>query len=768
MSDTAAPRRPGRVLLIVGAVSAGLVLVVGVFLGYKMSQVPRDSLDPLEPGALTVDVTPDEPVRFGPFTAAISVGDQPGIVITQGTDGRVVWRSVPGVAFVGAGVGSVDFTEHLGYFWADVSRDAEMTEQSIADVSRQPRRLVISGTVSGDGRSAPYTMSFQRVVKAVGVTALGIRLDVGATSGGPVSSVLLTGSSEGEAVHGLGEQYRNGDLTGSVIPILPREQGMGRGEQPISVLADLTNWAGGNQTTTYAAWPAYVTDMNRALTFDDVPESGVFTVADLSQPGQISLEAWGPALRVEALAASTTEELLRQRAAGMRRPGLADWVQRGAVLGLQGGTQRVRRIVGQMQEAGTELSAVWLQDWTGKRQTSFGDRLWWTWQLDRTRYPGWDEMVADFREQDIQVLTYMNPWLVDPTPKQDGQPDRNLYAEAEAAGYVVRTSDGEPYLMDQNGFDAVLVDFTNPAARDWYAEIIADEVLGAGASGFMADFGEALPYDAVLAEGSPATEHNRWPQLWAETVREGCQRAGQPNCVTFMRAAFLGSAEYVPLMWAGDQMVDFSAGDGLASAIFGMLDSGVSGMPLTHSDIGGYTSINAVVKNYVRPPDLNQRWAEMQSLAVLMRTHEGNRPAENAQVYDTPESRAAFARSSQLYAALYDYRRTVIEAATRDGIPAMRPMWMHGIGDPGGYNSTQFFLGDHLLVAPVTQEGATTVDVEFPAGTWIHVLTGQTYIGSQTTEVDAPLGTPAAFVQQGDATGEQILQSIRDAGLATD
>ena len=42
---------------------------------------------------------------------------------------------------------------------------------------------------------------------------------------------------------------------------------------------------------------------------------------------------------------------------------------------------------------------------------------------------------------------------------------------------------------------------------------------------------------------------------------------------------------------AGDQSVDFTIHDGLASVICGALSAGMMGCGLTHSDIGGYTSL---------------------------------------------------------------------------------------------------------------------------------------------------------------------------------
>ena len=75
---------------------------------------------------------------------------------------------------------------------------------------------------------------------------------------------------------------------------------------------------------------------------------------------------------------------------------MPSWVDRGAIVGIQGGTDVVRQRVAALQAAGVPLAGVWLQDWVGQRVTSFGSRLLWNWTLNTARYPGWDQMVADF------------------------------------------------------------------------------------------------------------------------------------------------------------------------------------------------------------------------------------------------------------------------------------------------------------------------------------------------------------------------------------
>jgi alpha-glucosidase len=46
------------------------------------------------------------------------------------------------------------------------------------------------------------------------------------------------------------------------------------------------------------------------------------------------------------------------------------------------------------------------------------------------------------------------------------------------------------------------LDFTNPAAVDFYKNIIKQNVLeGAASSGYMCDFGEYIPFDALMFDG---------------------------------------------------------------------------------------------------------------------------------------------------------------------------------------------------------------------------------------------------------------------------
>ena len=93
----------------------------------------------------------------------------------------------------------------------------------------------------------------------------------------------------------------------------------------------------------------------------------------------------------------------------------------------------------------------------------------------------------------------------------------------------------------------------------------------------------------------------------------------------------------------------------------------------------------------------------------------------------------------------------------------MRPTWMVF---PGTDADLQFFLGDHLLMAPVLAEGATSVECRSRPGTWVHALS-QTFQGDQTLTVPAPLDTPRRSCCRATRSASRCVEAGR-AGSESD
>jgi len=543
-----------------------------------------------------------------------------------------------------------------------------------------------------------------------------------------------------EHVWGGGEQMSYFDMRGRRFPLWTSEPGVGRDPtSEITFKANVKDKAGGDYYNTNYPQPTYVSSALYALHL----ETTAYSVFDFRQKGFHEIEVWAIPERLEFFAAPTFVELVEALSLRFgRQPPLPDWVYNGAIIGLKDGENSFARL-DTMLKAGVQVSALWCEDWVGLRQTSFGARLFWDWQANETRYPGLKEKIAELHDSGIRFLGYVNPYLCVDGP---------LFKVAEDKGYFATDGNGNTARVDFGEFDCGVVDFTNKAAADWFAEdIIGKNMLDFGLSGWMADFGEYLPIDVHLSNGIDAKlMHNAWPTLWAEVNAKAVASRGKTGeALFFMRAGFTGVQKHCPLLWGGDQSVDFSRHDGLVTVMCGALSSGLLGNAYHHSDIGGYTSLFG----NVRTPELLMRWAEMAAFTPVMRSHEGNRPRENMQLDQDPVVLSHFARMTRLYRHLAPYLKTLSAEAVARGLPVQRPLFLHYQHDRETYTIQDSYLyGADLLVAPVWKAGEENRVLYLPNGeTWVHVWSGEEFSGGIEVSVSTPLGRPAVFYKAGSA-----------------
>ena len=121
---------------------------------------------------------------------------------------------------------------------------------------------------------------------------------------------------------------------------------------------------------------------------------------------------------------------------------------------------------------------------------------------------GWNEMVTKWKTQDIRVLTYMSPFFSDPSAYSNSTTAfrHNFFQEGIDNHYFIQNTNNTTYLMYSLSIKFAMLDLTNPEAINWMKEIIIQQsVEEAGSSGWMCDFGEYLPFDAVLYSVSSNT-----------------------------------------------------------------------------------------------------------------------------------------------------------------------------------------------------------------------------------------------------------------------
>ena len=580
-----------------------------------------------------------------------------------------------------------------------------------------------------------------------------------------------------EKIYGMGEQFARDelDLKGRVIPALSQEGGVGRGHQPISSAVDTVSpGSAGSQDSTYYAAPHYLTSDLKSLFLEETD----YAVFDFSNFDVTRVRLFAPAMTARVLQGESPLELVERFTAWAgRMPTPPDWVAEGATVALAGDLDDSEEILADLVTADAAISAVWTQTWSGTSNTFIGEQVLWNWIQNPTRHPGWDAFVAKMRARDVRTLCYINPMLRD-LPGEGTEPRRDLYAEAGDGGYFVQKEDGSVYDIEVTAFTVGLLDLTNPAAVEWYKDIIKDEMIArAGCAGWMADFGESLPFDAVLHSGvSAATYHNQYPVDWIKLNREAVEEAGAlGDVLVFNRSGAARSPRHAMMLWQGDQLTTWDEHDGLVSALHGLINGGLSGISLNHSDVGGYTSLSRYGLGYERGAELLARWAEVSAFTAAMRTHQGNQPDSNAQIYTDAQATARFARMTRLFRALAFYRKQLYAEATDKGWPVVRHMLLHYPDDPRAWSADdQFMFGSEILVAPIESECLDPTrcrydrDVYLPAGRWVHFWNGRTYgsqdMGSEIT-IQAPIGQPVAFYREGSPIAAQLESNLLSENL---
>ena len=554
---------------------------------------------------------------------------------------------------------------------------------------------------------------------------------------------------EDECCWGCGEQMSYFNLRGRHFPIWTSEPGVGRDKSTyITWRSDVENKAGGDYYNTNFPQPTFVSSRHYYLHADTT----AYADFDFCHDTFHELQFWAVPKYIRIEAAETFPALLEKETAFLgRQAELPDWIYRGLIIGVQGGSERSFGLLDKTLEHNIPVAAVWCQDWCGKRVTSFGKRLQWDWHYHPDMYPDLPAEIEKLHARGIRFLGYINPYLV-----KDGE----LFREGIENNVFARRSDGSIYLVDFGEFDCGVVDLTDPKAYDWFKNrVIRECSLDIGIDGWMADFGEYLPTDDIVLHSgkSPMLEHNHWPALWAKCNYDAlCESGKLGDAVFFMRAGATGSQKYCTLLWAGDQSVDFSRHDGLCTTICAALSAGMCGCGLSHSDIGGYTSLFG----NVRTKELFLRWAEMAVFTPVMRTHEGNRPDDCFQYYDDEDCMQRLARLTAVHTALQPLLKQLVAENAHCGLPVQRPLFLHYEDDPRCFTEQfEYLLGPDVLVAPVWQEAQETRTVYLPEGEWVHLWSGRQFAKGEHT-VPAPLGEPPVFYR-GDSLSEPLLAQIR-------
>jgi alpha-glucosidase len=364
-----------------------------------------------------------------------------------------------------------------------------------------------------------------------------------------------------------------------------------------------------------------------------------------------------------------------------------------------------------------------------------------TW--DKNRFPDPKKMLANLAADGFKVVT-----IVDPGIKVD--PGYFVYEEGLKGNHFVKYPDGQPYVGEVWPGPSHFTNYTVPASRAWWGSLHKN-FLDQGIAGFWNDmnepavWGRAVPdvveFDENGKKVSQKKIHNVFGSLMAQTTYEGVRKL-QPNRRPFIltRAGFAGIQRY-SAVWTGDNVAN---AENLEMAIRMCQGMGLSGVPFVGSDVGGFFD--------TPKPELYARWIQAGVFTPFLRTHTVMN-SSNQEPWSFGDQVEEISRNYiSLRYRLMPYLYTAFKQSSDTGVPVMRPLFLEFPDDPECYqdqNNLQYFFGDDLLVAPVTQMGSSLRKVYLPAGRWTDFWSEKIYEGGQYLIVEAPLEQLPLFVRAG-------------------
>lgn len=273
----------------------------------------------------------------------------------------------------------------------------------------------------------------------------------------------------------------------------------------------------------------------------------------------------------------------------------------------------------------------------------------------------------------------------------------------EDKGYLVRKPNGEVWQTDFWQAGMGLVDFTNPAAREWFKDKVK-ALLNQGVDAIKTDFGERIPRDVVWYDGSPKLSmHNWYTQLYNQAVFEAIEETyGKGNACLYARSATVGGQQQ-PVHWGGDCESTFN----------GMAQSLRAGLSLTSSGFGFWSHGIGGFEGAFPDPAVYKRWVAFGMLGSHSRLH-GSTVYRVPWLFDEEDEKNGVAlvpgqtavdvvrEFTKLKLELMPYVYQLGLQPHVNGTPVMRSMFVEFPDDPACRTlDRQYMFGPSMLVVPV-------------------------------------------------------------------
>ncbi|KAL9644012.1 hypothetical protein ABK040_005480 [Willaertia magna] len=345
-----------------------------------------------------------------------------------------------------------------------------------------------------------------------------------------------------------------------------------------------------------------------------------------------------------------------------------------------------------------------------------------------------------------------------------------VHDEATRNGYYVKNSEG---TADYEGHcwpgSSSWLDFLNPTVRDYYASLYSfDRYEGSTKNLYTwIDMNEpsvfsgpeiTMDKDALHYNNLRHREiHNLYGFYQGMATHQGHiqRRNGEDRPFILTRSLFAGSQRYVA-KWTGDNAAEWSH---LEIAQPMLLALSVSGMPFVGADVGGF---------FGNPEsDLLVRWYQAGAFYPFFRGHAHIETKRREPWLFGDENTQLIRKAISKRYTLVPFYYTLAFESTLSGLPIVRPLFMEYPNDSNTFAiDDSFLVGSSLLVKPVSQKDAKSVDIYLPKenGGWFEYETGKKHNGGQTITLETSLEKGIPVFQRGGSiipTQERLRRSTQ-------
>ncbi len=344
-----------------------------------------------------------------------------------------------------------------------------------------------------------------------------------------------------------------------------------------------------------------------------------------------------------------------------------------------------------------------------------------TW--DKQRFP--DPVAMNQKLEDMGFKTTV---IVDPGIKVEN--NYPAYEDGIQKDVFVKYPDGQPFTAQVWPGWCNFPDFTSDKGRAWWREKV--KFFGnSGVDGIwndmneIASWGNKVPSNVIFDyDGQPTTmlqAHNVFGMQMARSSYEGAKAVFPRRPFILTRAGYAGLQRYTAI-WTGDNRAEDS------HMILGirLLNSlGLSGMPFTGMDIGGFTGNPSI--------SLYARWIQIGAFTPYFRNHTAVN-TKSAEPWAFGEEVTEISRNFiSLRYKLLPYLYSNFYEATQDGLPVMRSLAINYSFDDKVYDTryqNEYLFGSSILVLPY--EGDQQFgEAYFPQGKWYNLFSGEVQNGNE-------------------------------------